>query len=310
MATNPVDLTTLAAVQAFLDPDGQTPSWSTPQQTEQQALITQFGQWLLGQTGRRTLNRYLVFNDTYDGSGSYRQFVADYPIAQVFSIYVNGLSIPPGNYSTNGQVQPGYVIDRERESVSIIGPQYVRGIAQYGAFNVSGSTPYRIGGWSFGSRDNRNYQNVRINFSVCPNLTDAEVAQIPGSSPWQYTVANSGTFAVDLGVISQASASPFTAVLSNPGQGQYSVSNVGVYTFNEADAGTKIQIAYGWNGVPYDLQLAATEIVAVNWKRLKTIDLKSQMIGEAGTNTYRDWVVPQASQWTIDRYVRRAQVGV
>lgn len=298
-------------MQAFLDPAGQS-TWSAQQQILQQWLITSLGQWLLGQTGRRTLNRYLTFNDTYDGSGSYRQFVADYPVARVFYVYVNGLAIPAGNYSSNGQVTPGYVIDRERESLSIIGPQYTHGIQQYGAFNVSGSTPYRIGGWSFGSRDNRNYQNVRIGYAVSPNITDAEVAQVPsGGPPNSYTVANNGAlFAVDLGVISQATGLPFVAVASNPAQGQYSVSNTGTYTFNDADGGTYIQVAYGWNGTPVDLNLAATEMIAINFTRLKTIDLKSVDISEGGTNTFRDWVVPPTSQWTFDRYVRRAQIGV
>lgn len=310
MAVAAVDLCTLAQVQAYLDPDGQS-TWSTANQTEQQFLITALGQWCLRQTSRRTLNGLLIFNDTYDGSGSDRQFVIDYPIAKVFSVYVDGLEIPSGSYGPTGQIGQGWVIDRERESISIIG-QNDRCIQGYGAFAVSGSTPYRIGRWTFGRKDNSNRQNVRISYMAGPNIVPAEVWAIPGSSPWQVTVNNSGgVFQIDLGVISQQTGEPFTAVASNPGAGQYTVSNTGLYTFSGFDpAGTTVQIAYGYNGTPTDLNLAATEIVATTWKRLKTLDQKSVEINEGGTTTFRDWIMSPLQQATINSYTRHALVGV
>lgn len=64
------------------------------------------------------------------------------------------------------------------------------------------------------------------------------------SSPFTITptVPNSGTFAVDLGVIGP-NGKPFTRAVSGPTTGQYSLA-AGVYTFATADAGQIVKISY------------------------------------------------------------------
>ncbi len=63
------------------------------------------------------------------------------------------------------------------------------------------------------------------------------------ATPDQITVANSGTFQTDYGVVNATTGAQFTKVASAPAQGQYSVTG-GVYTFNAADNGTAVYISY------------------------------------------------------------------
>lgn len=75
-------------------------------------------------------------------------------------------------------------------------------------------------------------------------VADTVGAAIP-ASPFQITptVPASGTWAVDLGVVSAATGRPFTRVASAPTAGQYSVA-AGVYTFATADQGQVVYISY------------------------------------------------------------------
>lgn len=57
------------------------------------------------------------------------------------------------------------------------------------------------------------------------------------------TVANSATFAEDLGVVSVQTGLAYVKVASGPLQGQYSVS-AGVYTFNSSETSTSFYISY------------------------------------------------------------------
>jgi len=73
---------------------------------------------------------------------------------------------------------------------------------------------------------------------------DNETGTIPApSGPYTVTVANSGTWTTDLGVVFGATGLPLTRVASGPTTGQYSVS-AGVYTFAAADAGLAVYISY------------------------------------------------------------------
>lgn len=73
------------------------------------------------------------------------------------------------------------------------------------------------------------------------SLTEAQ--SVPASTPFTVSVANSATFAGDLGIAYAATGLPLTKVASAPIQGQYAVS-AGVYTFAAADAGAAVLISY------------------------------------------------------------------
>lgn len=72
----------------------------------------------------------------------------------------------------------------------------------------------------------------------------AEAGTIP-TTPFQVTVANSGTWTVDQGVIYAATGLPLTRVAAAPTTGQYSVA-AGVYTFAAADTGLGVLISYNY----------------------------------------------------------------
>lgn len=74
-------------------------------------------------------------------------------------------------------------------------------------------------------------------------------AAIPATSPYTVTVAppSSGTFVADLGVAFAATGQQLRRVASAPAAGEYSVSNVGVYTFAAADQGKAIIVSYEYS---------------------------------------------------------------
>jgi hypothetical protein len=66
-------------------------------------------------------------------------------------------------------------------------------------------------------------------------------------SPYQITVANSATFASDLGVLNAGTGQLMQQVASGPVAGQYTVA-AGVYTFSSADhtSGISVKISYSY----------------------------------------------------------------
>lgn len=75
----------------------------------------------------------------------------------------------------------------------------------------------------------------------------AETAAIP-ATPFQVTVANGATFAVDLGVYNVTTGKNMTRVASAPATGQYSLTvATGVYLFAAADTGQSVRITYTYN---------------------------------------------------------------
>jgi hypothetical protein len=76
-------------------------------------------------------------------------------------------------------------------------------------------------------------------------LVNGEAGTIP-TTPYQVTVVNAATFVQDYGVLYTATGLPLTKVASAPITGQYSVSNVGVYTFAAVDTGLGVSISYSY----------------------------------------------------------------
>lgn len=94
------------------------------------------------------------------------------------------------------------------------------------------------------------YNNLMLGMTQATGqlqMAVAETATIP-TTPYQVTVAQSATFAGDLGVFFSSSGVPLTLVASAPATGQYSVNSAtGVYTFAAADTGLGVQIYYNYN---------------------------------------------------------------
>lgn len=71
-----------------------------------------------------------------------------------------------------------------------------------------------------------------------------EAATVPAGAPYTVTVSNGASFVLDLGVTDVLTAQPLVQVASAPATGQYSVSSLGVYTFNAAQTGKAMLINY------------------------------------------------------------------
>ncbi len=69
---------------------------------------------------------------------------------------------------------------------------------------------------------------------------------IPAMTTYTVTATNGADFYMDLGVYDATTAEAFTQVASGPTAGEYTVSNIGVYTFAAADASTPILLNYMW----------------------------------------------------------------
>lgn len=286
MAADPRDLVTLSDAMAWL---------GVPNAAEEvtvQDLITNVSLDFLRYTGRSTLNSILPFNETYDGSGSQRQFLRNGPILQVVSLSINGRQQAA---STMFGVA-GYLIDQDRKSLSLRG-----GSTGAGSFSTT-----TFGSW--GPFFQKGIQNIAVSYFAGYSLMPAEPQQIPASSPYQVTVANAANFVLDMGVIYQQTGIALVPVASSPAQGQYTVTNAGLYTFNAADTGLKIVISYGYNGAPEDLQVACKRVLSLRYKRKPQEDLKTKMMSEGGTTTFQSWEFPLEVKRTLENHRRRAAV--
>lgn len=74
-----------------------------------------------------------------------------------------------------------------------------------------------------------------------------EAGTVPATpGPYTVTVANGANFYLDLGVTTAAGV-PLKQVASTPGSGEYTVSSLGVYTFNAAQEGDAMLFSYLYN---------------------------------------------------------------
>lgn len=71
-----------------------------------------------------------------------------------------------------------------------------------------------------------------------------EPHSVPAMSMYTVTVTNGADFYMDLGVYDALTGQPLTQVAAMPGDGEYTVSNAGVYTFNSAQASDALLFNY------------------------------------------------------------------
>jgi hypothetical protein len=198
----------------------------------------------------------------------------------------------------DGLTSPGWWIDDDRESISLIGSNWGPTIRPAGSYGVTGTNYQVWNGWKFtGGR-----QTVSVSYLAGYNFQQAEPVTITGGT---VTVANNKNFVIDMGVTYVLTGTQLQMVTSSPNQGQYSVTN-GVYTFNPADNNANVVIAYGYNGIPADIQEAMNKFVYQNYNRRKTVDEKSKVITGSGTVTYWGWAMAPEVDRVIQQYKRQA----
>jgi hypothetical protein len=144
MTANPIDLTTVAAVESWLN------QGSSIDATIIQTAITAYSQFVLTMTGRANLNSSESYSETYSGSGGDRLFVRNYPIISVSSLTIGTTNIP----QSTAPNLPGWVIDTAGSSAAvalrsgggstILSDQWPQRWGAYGNAPPLGWMPYRF----------------------------------------------------------------------------------------------------------------------------------------------------------------------
>lgn len=300
LTANPIDLTSVGRMKSWLSSQGVNPGDAD----NLQACITAASKYWIWYCGlgpadnsvptHSPFNELVTYTETYNGNGSQQMYLRNRPVKNVISLVVNLSTIQ----QSQAFGQPGWVIDGNARSI------WIRGGGGGQPF-VSTFYPSSFGGQWF----IKGIQNVAVQYQAgfAANVIPAELATIPATAPYTIQVANI-PFLTDGGVKYFSSGTPLTPVNIAPAVGQYFLQGGGVYLFNAADAGRQVLISYTAAGTPPDVLIAATQMVAVNYKRRSWIDQKSQMMPGEGTISYRDWELPPEVMSVMDSYKRVAIV--
>lgn len=195
MATNPIDLTTLASVKARFN------ITSTTDDTLLQYLITSASLIAMHETGCGPMDWSIpagsplvspqAFNENYDGNGSFRMFLRNQPIRSVESLTVNNV----GFSASSGFGAPGFVIDGSGKSIALRGG----GAGQGGPFTFTGWPSPNAGGCFAKGIQNVNVQYhagfastpwdlqdkaevlIGVNYRLAPKREQASIAMAQGA---------------------------------------------------------------------------------------------------------------------------------
>lgn len=158
MPTNPIDLTTVAAVQSYLTLPGASGTGPDPTSALIQGLITSASQYWLWRTGQGSLSQVVAYNEWYDGNGQNRLFLRNQPVTAITTISINGVPVA----ASNGYGIPGVMIHQDGKSL-VIRPG--------GGSSVTTST-FLAGGQIF----ERGMQNINAQYSAGYASTPPDVA--------------------------------------------------------------------------------------------------------------------------------------
>lgn len=303
---NAIDLTTIDFVAGYLNLGAGVDA------SILQSLITDYSQSVLTITGRPYLSGIRNYSERYNGLGGQILQVRNYPILAVTSVQVFQTVIP----QSPDYIQAGWVIDTSGSqcSIAIVGNDWVgaSSVGQwpgtwggnwgaYGNAPALGSSPYVFA---------QGIQNVAVSYTA--GYTQFQPAETQQVDPSAYTVVvnNNTAFWEDNGV-TLSDGTPLTPIESgSPLAGQYIVSGYGtttpgLYTFNVAQGGAQVNIAYTFGGPPLDLQEAVTEWVGDVYRSRQWIGQKSQVQPGIGTTSYQSWNMPDRVKMTAERYRMR-----
>lgn len=289
LSPNPIDLTTIAWVKEYSGSSQPPNPPSTASDDITQFAITAFSRYVLNRSGYDTLNSVVTCSETYDGSGSDKQFTRNAPIRALRSVTINNLA----QAISTGFQNAGCFIGGGGKYVAIR-----NGSGSGFVFNFRGPSGLFTKG----------LQNVVISYDAgYPPLTAVnEIATITA----QTIALENSPWTADGGIKYYPSLVPLVGVANSPGVGQYAVSN-GLYVFNSADNARQVAVTYNYNSAPEDLAYAATQAVAINLRRRQFIDLASKSLsagGGSGTTSFRNWALPPEVERTLLLYTRTAVV--
>ncbi len=277
VSPNPIDLTTVAAVKAWL---GDT---SVVTNDQMQRTVTAVSRFILSYLSRIILPT--THAERYDGLGgpNNRLMLKQWPVISIAQASINNTAISPapipGPGSTFGN---GWLLSP--------GDEQPPGVQQYLDFQ----------GWCLP----RGSQNIGVTYRA--GYATSEAVVIPGT-PYQIGLdalaQPYGVWATDEGVAINGVAA--VRVTTAPAAGQYRnvvASNVPTYTFAAADTGKTATISYGY--IPQDLAQAALEMIAYRYRSRDFIGLVSKSLGGQETVTFSQRDMSEAVALMLQNYKR------
>ena len=156
----------------------------------------------------------------------------------VFAVPVSGLSdLTPVQFGTLQDVSLDFTFTMK----DLMGQYQFPVASARAAGKITGKAKYA----NFSARSFNLVFGCTVTSAGQNNVSATEAGAVPGASTYTVTVANSATFATDLGVLYANTGKAFAKVASAPTSGQYSVA-AGVYTFAAADAGAAVLLSYSY----------------------------------------------------------------
>jgi hypothetical protein len=258
--SNPADLCSLAQAQAWA---GNLASNTTLVAQ----LITAVSRQILSTLSRPSILP-APFTEVLDWLPSRRFMLRNYPVLSVSSVVVDNTLIP-------ALASPAEV------GVTPTSPGYGYFLAPWDGLPPGRPQTVEIDGY----RALRSRNNVVIAYSAGYQASDTQTIAAGALSAAQVC----GAWTTDCGVTYAATGAALTRVASSPLQGQYAVA-AGQYTFNAADDGQEVTLAYGY--VPYDLANAAAQWVSELLAYEQHIGQRSKSVGGQETVSYVDTPMP------------------
>lgn len=136
------------------------------------------------------------------------------------------------------------------------------------------------------------------------NISGQDIPQSTSINVWGWVVDQDGKF-----ITLRGGYNPTVATFQNYRyQGGRYGYGAGVQGPGFCAGVQNVEIAYtaGFNGVPFDLEMAARKVVALNYKKRGWIGLRTQaMAAGAGTVSYATWEMEPQDERTIHYYDRK-----
>lgn len=235
-------------------------------------LIDAASRFLFGYLGR---DSFLTKERVYDFKGAGNGIMLPHwPVLSVNSLGISGTAIMPAVARPFGAPSSGYRI--VPVTPDPMGPVEIN-VAGYLFGGAPGVIEYTTG-----------YQTAEINKLVA---VDGVIA---------VSTTSGGQWIGDLGVT--LDNVPAVPVKADPQQGEYSVSDWGLYTFNIADADRISEISF--NYAPWDVAFAVTQMVGEWWKKKERIGVLSKTLGGQETITFSQQDITDGIRGMLSAYQR------
>jgi hypothetical protein len=257
--SGPELLSNLSNVKAWLNIAG------TQSDTLLSGLLQRTSSKILGYLERDSLIMR-TYTDTVDGQGNRNQFLENWPIIAVNSVYIGNQLIAAATPA--GPTDTGNLLGYRFEDWDGIPP--------------GSPAQVELLGYIFP----RGHLNIAINYDAGYGI-QGEAHTIAAALTVNQIY---GTWSVDYGVIKVSTGLPMTYVVSqSPAAGQYSISTdpsstAGTYLFNSADVGTAVKISYSY--IPSTLEQACLDMVNDVFQRRSRPGVKSHNLATMESGTF------------------------